>query len=184
MGPSPRSRPNHPRQPDASPWTRDAGHTGRRPCGRLRHSSAGSPLSQAESDSLSFGTAGPHPAAPHPASRRRSCFLLLSRSSSRDDSDSHRLIPCMCVRTKVSRWETKTLPKLPGTSCRAFMSRPVGTKKSVVAGSGDVPSYDGPHSYDGMEVFRLLPFCGEEVEGHALSGRLCPGWWTQGCAFA
>jgi len=29
---------------------------------------------------------------------------------------------------EVSRWETNPLPAIPGTSCRAFISRPVGTK--------------------------------------------------------
>ncbi len=41
----------------------------------------------------------PPPAAPHPVSRRRSCLRLLSRCSSRDDSDFHLLISCICVRT-------------------------------------------------------------------------------------
>src|SRR5690606_33042310 len=39
-------------------------------------------------------------AAPHPASRRRSCLRLLSRCSSRDDSDFHWLISWMCARTR------------------------------------------------------------------------------------
>jgi hypothetical protein len=69
--------------------------------GRLRQSLAGSPLLQAESGSLSFGTAGPPRAAPHPASRRRSCLRLLSRCSSREDSDFHWLISCMCARTRI-----------------------------------------------------------------------------------
>ena len=101
MTPSLRSHPNHPQQPVSPPYTRNvrgnrygSGHW-------LRHSLAGSPLLQTESGSLLFGTAGPPRAAPHPVSRRRSCLRLLSRSSSRDDSDSHWLISCMCVRTSA-----------------------------------------------------------------------------------
>lgn len=103
MTPSLRSHPNHPQQPISLPYTRfvrgngyDSGH-------RLRHSLAGSPLLQTESGSLSFGTASPPRAAPHPVSRRRSCLRLLSRCSSRDDSDFHWLISYMCVRTSQMR---------------------------------------------------------------------------------
>ena len=99
MTPSLRSHPNHPQQPVSPPYTRNvrgnrygSGHW-------LRHSLAGSPLLQTESGSLLFGTAGPPRAAPHPVSRRRSCLRLLSRCSSRDDSDFHWLISYMCVRT-------------------------------------------------------------------------------------
>ena len=68
------------------------GGIGCRSCDRLRHSLGGSPPLKAESGSLSFGTAVPPPAAPHPVSRRRSCLRLLSRCSSRKDSDSHWLL--------------------------------------------------------------------------------------------
>ena len=101
MTPSLRSHHNHPQQPISLPYTRfvrgngyDSGH-------RLRHSLGGSPLLQTESSSLSFGTASPPRAAPHPVSRRRSCLRLLSRCSSRDDSDFHWLISYMCVRTST-----------------------------------------------------------------------------------
>jgi hypothetical protein len=79
--------------------TRILFHAGYRTCGRLRHQPEGSPLRQTESGSLVFGTAGPPRAALHPVSRRRSCLRRLSRCSSRDDSDFHLLISCMCVRT-------------------------------------------------------------------------------------
>jgi hypothetical protein len=69
----------------------------------LRHLLAGSPLLQTESGSLSFGTTGLPRAAPHLVSRRRSCLRLLSRCSSRDDSDFHWLISYMCVRTSTAR---------------------------------------------------------------------------------
>ena len=102
MTPSLRSHPNHPQQPISLPYTRfvrgngyDSGHW-------LRHLLAGSPLLQTESGSLSFGTTGPPRAAPHPVSRRRSCLRLLSRCSSRDDSDFHWLISYMCVRTSMT----------------------------------------------------------------------------------
>jgi hypothetical protein len=100
MIPSLRSHPSHTQQPVSPPWTRDVGGNGCRSCGRLRHSLEGSPLLRTESGSLVFGTAGPPRAALHPVSRRRSCLRLLSRCSSRDDSDFHWLISCMCARTK------------------------------------------------------------------------------------
>ena len=99
MTPSPRSHPNHPQQPVSPPYTRNVRGNGCGSCHWLRHSLAGSPLLQTESGSLLFGTAGPPRAAPHPVSRRRSCLRLLSRCSSRDDSDFHWLISYMCVRT-------------------------------------------------------------------------------------
>ena len=102
MIPSLRSHPSHPQQPVSPPWTRDVGGNGCRSCGRLRQSLGGSPLLQTESGSLSFGTADPPRAAPHPVSRRRSCLRLLSRCSSRDDSDFHWLISCMCARTSAA----------------------------------------------------------------------------------
>ena len=101
MTPSLRSHPNHPQQPVSPPYTRNVRGNG---CGSghwLRHSLAGSPLLQTESGSLLFGTAGLPRAAPHPVSRRRSCLRLLSRCSSRDDSDFHWLISYMCVRTSA-----------------------------------------------------------------------------------
>ena len=99
MTPSLRSHPNHPQQPVSLPYTRFVRGNGCGSCHWLRHSLAGSPLLQTESGSLSFGTASPPRAAPHPVSRRRSCLRLLSRCSSRDDSDFHWLISYMCVRT-------------------------------------------------------------------------------------
>jgi hypothetical protein len=99
MTPSPRSHPNHPQQPVSPPYTRNVRGNGCGSCHWLRHSLAGSPLLQTESGSLLFGTAGLPRAAPHPVSRRRSCLRLLSRCSSRDDSDFHWLISYMCVRT-------------------------------------------------------------------------------------
>ena len=99
MTPSLRSHPNHPQQPVSPPYTRNVRGNGYGSGHWLRHSLAGSPLLQTESGSLLFGTAGPPRAAPHPVSRRRSCLRLLSRCSSRDDSDFHWLISYMCVRT-------------------------------------------------------------------------------------
>ena len=99
MTPSLRSHPNHPQQPISPPYTRFVRGNGYGSGHWLRHLLAGSPLLQTESGSLSFGTAGLPRAAPHPVSRRRSCLRLLSRCSSRDDSDFHWLISYMCVRT-------------------------------------------------------------------------------------
>ena len=103
MTPSLRSHPNHPQPSVSPPSTRGVGGNGYRSCSRLRLSLGGSPPLKAESGSLSFGTAGPPRAALHPVSRRRSCLRLLSRSSSRDDSDFHWLISCMCIRTRAMR---------------------------------------------------------------------------------
>jgi hypothetical protein len=99
MTPSPRSHPNHPQQPVSPPYTRFVRGNGYGSGHWLRHLLAGSPLLQTESGSLSFGTTCLPRAAPHPVSRRRSCLRLLSRCSSRDDSDFHWLISYMCVRT-------------------------------------------------------------------------------------
>ena len=101
MTPSLRSHPNHPQQPVSPPYTRNVRGNGYGSGHWLRHSFAGSPLLQTESGSLSFGTTSPPRAAPHPVSRRRSCLWLLSRCSSRDDSDFHWLISYMCIRTNA-----------------------------------------------------------------------------------
>jgi hypothetical protein len=101
MIPSLRSHPNHPQQPISLPYTRFVRGNGYGSGHWLRHSFAGSPLLQTESGSLSFGTTSPPRAAPHPVSRRRSCLRLLSRCSSRDDSDFHWLISYMCIRTSA-----------------------------------------------------------------------------------
>ena len=98
-------------QQPVSPFlTRAVRGNGCRSCARLRHSLEGSPLLETESDSLSFGTAGPPRAALHPVSRRRSCLRLLSRCSSRDDSDFHWLISCMCARTRDGSPSGPTIP--------------------------------------------------------------------------
>ena len=103
MTPSLRSHPNHPQQPISLPYTRFVRGNGYGSGHWLRHLPAGSPLLKTESGSLSFGTTDPPRAAPHPVSRRRSCLRLLSRCSSRDDSDFHWLISYMCVRTSTAR---------------------------------------------------------------------------------
>jgi hypothetical protein len=102
MTPSLRSHPNHPQQPISLPYTRFVRGNGYGSGHWLRHLPAGSPLLKTESGSLSFGTTDPPRAAPHPVSRRRSCLRLLSRCSSRDDSDFHWLISYMCVRTGMA----------------------------------------------------------------------------------
>ena len=101
MTPSLRSHPNHPQQPISLPYTRFVRGNGYGSGHWLRHLPAGSPLLKTESGSLSFGTTDPPRAAPHPVSRRRSCLRLLSRCSSRDDSDFHWLISYMGVRTSA-----------------------------------------------------------------------------------
>ena len=110
MSPSLRSHPNHPQKPVSPPYTRFVRGNGYGSGHRLRHSLAGSPLLQTESGSLSFGTASPPRAAPHPVSQRRSCLRLLSRCSSRDDSDFHWLISYMCVRTSGASMTAESRP--------------------------------------------------------------------------
>ena len=66
MTPSPRSRPGHPRQPLPWPSTGDAGRTGRRFRGRLRHSPGGSPLLETGSGSTCVRDRGSAPGCPPP----------------------------------------------------------------------------------------------------------------------
>ena len=162
MLPSLRSRPNHPQQPVPLPWTRDVRGNSRRSRGRLRLSLAGSPPLLTESGSLAFGTAGPPPAAPHPASRRRSCLRLLSRCSSREDSDFHWLISWMCARTRARR--------PGGPKSRAKRPR----RKGGVSGIGSVAG-SNPGKRDPLGALRVLAVKPLHHPAHRRSTALRPG---------
>ena len=167
MRPSLRSHPNHPQQPVSPPWTRDVGGNGRRSCGRLRQSLEGSPLLQTESGSLVFGTAGPPRAALHPVSRRRSCLRLLSRCSSRDDSDFHWLISCMCARTSGG-----IRPPCP---CAANEVRNPLFIGSSWTGRSDI----APPCRGKMPSQRRLEASVSDLEGQFPRGRRAVGIWSR-----
>jgi hypothetical protein len=88
------------------------------------------------------------------ALRRRSCLRLLSRCSSREDSDFHWLISCICTRTRAASmrpprgWNEKAGPKY-GRSRRFFVAsfRPSSSR----------PPHRGCPTLPGFDFFVMHP---------------------------